>query len=334
MVVGSANLIDSDFRRSLLASIELFNGVVPDDISDLLTQCHRVDVKRAETLLSPDNLNDSIYIVLSGSLEVYLGSVNSPAAATLHPGSCTGEMSLVETQDRNTYVVATEDSHLMVLSHRILWQMIDRSHVLAKNLLIVISNRVRSDNDFIAERLGAISQAARNAVTEALTGLGNRHWMQEMFQRELDRERDDPGQLCLMMADVDNFKDINDELGHIAGDQILVAIAETLRTSLRPTDLIARFGGDEFAVLLPRASLDTAATTAERIRKDISGHADPELPVDVTISIGLTAAADADDLDRLLERADSAMYDAKDQGRDRVAIREADYRTGPLAIKS
>ncbi|MFL2547416.1 MAG: cyclic nucleotide-binding domain-containing protein [Candidatus Rariloculaceae bacterium] len=92
MVVGSVNPIDSDFRRSLLASIELFNGVEPDHISDLLTQCNRVDVQRGETLLSPDNLNDSIYIVLSGSLEVYLRSVKSSAAATLHPGSCTGEM--------------------------------------------------------------------------------------------------------------------------------------------------------------------------------------------------------------------------------------------------
>lgn len=155
-----------------------------------------------------------------------------------------------------------------------------------------------------------------------------------MFERELDRERNDPGQLYLLMADVDHFKDINDELGHIAGDQILVAIAETLRTRLRPTDLIARFGGDEFVVLLPRVSLETATRTAERIRKDIDGNGDPKLPVEVTISIGLTAAADADDLDRLLERADGAMYDAKDQGRDRVAIREPDYRSGPLAIKS
>ena len=211
--------------------------------------------------------------------------------------------------------------------------LLERSHELAKNLLVVISDRVRSDNEFIAERLGALSQAEHNAVTDALTGLGNRHWMQDMFERELKRERTDQRALCLMMADVDRFKEINDEFGHIAGDRILVAIASALRERLRPTDLIARFGGDEFAVLLPGVSLRTAAATAERIRKDIGRNSDPKLPVDVTISIGLTTATESDDLNRLLQRADGAMYDAKEQGRDRVAIREPDHRSGPLPAK-
>jgi len=333
MTSGPAYSIDSDFKRSLLASIDLFKGVEPDAISDVLSQCDRTDIEKGELLLSPEKSNDSVYVVLSGQLSVYLGTLDSPAIAVLPPGSCAGEMSLVEEKDPSAFVVASEDSHLMVISHKLLWQMVNNSHELAKNLLIVISERVRSDNEFIAERLGALSQAERNAVTDALTGLGNRHWMQDMFERELKRVRTDEGRLCLMMADVDHFKEINDKFGHIAGDRILVAIADALRERLRPTDLIARFGGDEFAVLLPGVTLETAAATAERIRVDLGAGADPHLPIDVTISIGLTSAADSDDLGRLLQRADGAMYDAKDQGRDCVAVREPEHRSGPLPAK-
>jgi diguanylate cyclase (GGDEF)-like protein len=157
--------------------------------------------------------------------------------------------------------------------------------------------------------------------------------MQDMFERELRRVHTDEGRLCLMMADVDHFKKINDEFGHIAGDRILVTIADALRDRLRPTDLIARFGGDEFAVLLPGVTLETATATAERIRKDLGKNSDPGFPVDVSISIGLTAATESDDLDRLLHRADGAMYDAKDQGRDRVSVREPGHRSGPLPAK-
>ncbi len=282
-----------------------------------------MDIGEGELLLSPERQNHSIYIVLSGQLQVHLGSLDSPKIADLEPGSCTGEMSLIDHKDPSAYVVASEDSHLMVISRDLLWQMVDRSHRLAKNLLIIISERVRSANEFIADRLGLLHIAERNAVTDALTGLGNRHWMQDMFERELIRVRTDRGRLCLMMADVDRFKDINDKLGHIIGDRILAAIADAFREFLRPSDLIARFGGDEFAILLPGLSLAEATATAERLRENLVSYSDPSLPSGVTISIGLTEAAESDDLDCLLQRADAAMYDAKDQGRNRVAIRKA-----------
>ncbi len=282
-----------------------------------------MDIGEGELLLSPERQNHSIYIVLSGQLQVHLGSLDSPKIADLEPGSCTGEMSLIDHKDPSAYVVASEDSHLMVISRDLLWQMVDRSHRLAKNLLIVISERVRSANEFIADRLGLLHIAERNAVTDALTGLGNRHWMQDMFERELIRVRTDRGRLCLMMADVDRFKEINDKLGHIIGDRILAAIADAFREFLRPSDLIARFGGDEFAILLPGLSLAEATATAERLRESLVSYSDPSLPSGVTISIGLTEAAESDDLDCLLQRADAAMYDAKDQGRNRVAVRKA-----------
>jgi len=314
--------IDTDFRRSLLQGIALFRGIDGDGIADLLPQCGRIDVNAGEVLLSPQRENHCVYIVLSGRLTVHLGALDAPKIADLGPGQCAGEMSLIEDKDPSAFVIATENSHLMVISHTLLWRLVDRSHTFCKNLLVVLSERVRSDNEYIASSLGVLRQAERNAHTDALTGLGNRHWMRTMFEREVTRTMHANKALCLMMIDVDNFKLFNDRYGHVAGDRVLVAVAEALREYLRPTDLVARFGGDEFAVLLPDLQLKQARQTAERIRQQVAGLSPSSLATAVTISIGLASRTADDDVATLVQRADEAMYDAKQGGRNRVAVAE------------
>ncbi len=312
--------IDTDFRRSLLQGIALFRGIDAESMNDLLPQCGRVDVPEGHVLLSPERENHCVYVVLSGRLTVHLGSLDAPKIADLGPGSCAGEMSLIEDKDPSAFVVANEPSHLMVISHTLLWRMVDRSHTFCKNLLVVLSERVRSDNEYIASSIGVLRQAERNAHTDALTGLGNRHWMRTMFEREVTRTQHANKELCLMMVDVDNFKTFNDQYGHIAGDRVLVAVADVLREYLRPTDLIARFGGDEFAALLPDLKLKQARQTAERIRQQVAGLAPSSLATAITVSIGIADRTEKDDVATLVQRADAAMYDAKEAGRNRVAI--------------
>lgn len=315
-----ASDIDTDFRRSLLQGIALFRGIDTDSISDLLPQCGRMDVKEGHVLLSPERENQCVYVVLSGRLTVHLGSLDAPKIADLGPGSCAGEMSLIEDKDPSAFVVANEPSHLMVISHTLLWRMVDRSHTFCKNLLVVLSERVRSDNEYIASSLGVLRQAERNAHTDALTGLGNRHWMRTMFEREVTRTQHANKSLCLMMVDVDNFKTFNDQYGHIAGDRVLVAVAGVLREYLRPTDLVARFGGDEFAALLPDLQLKQARQTGERIRQQVAGLSPSSLATAITVSIGIADRTPQDDVATLVQRADAAMYDAKEAGRNRVAV--------------
>jgi diguanylate cyclase (GGDEF)-like protein len=314
--------IDTDFRRSLLQAIALFRGVGPDALGDLLPQCARIDVREGEVLLSPQRPNRCVYVVLSGRLSVHLGALDAPRIAELGPGTCAGEMSLIEDKDPSAWVVAAEASHLMVISHHLLWQMADRSHVFCKNLLVVLSERVRSDNEFIASSLGVLRQAERNAHTDALTGLGNRHWMHVMFEREVTRAQHTEKALCLMMIDVDNFKVFNDQYGHVAGDRVLVAVGDTLREFLRPTDLTARFGGDEFAILLPDLTLEQARQTAERLREQVSTLSPASLTPAITISVGIAGLENGEDVAALIQRADAAMYGAKERGRNRVAISE------------
>lgn len=313
-----SGIIDTDFKRSLLHSIALFRDVRQEDVSDLLSQCTRIDIAKGDLLLSPETKNHCVYVVLSGELTVRIGGIDGEKIVTLYAGSCAGEMSLIEDKDPSAYVVAAEDSHLMVISHNLLWHMVERSHAFAKNLLVVLSERVRSDNVFIANSLSVLKQAKHNAITDALTELGNRHWMHEMFERELKRAQKSSTGACLLMMDVDGFKHFNDKYGHTAGDRVLSSVAKVLRDHLRPTDLIARFGGDEFAAYLPGISLEEAAETAERLREKAMALSSHSLTQPVTISIGVTSLEGSDDLNRLIHRADSAMYLAKDQGRNRV----------------
>jgi diguanylate cyclase (GGDEF)-like protein len=321
--VSDRNTIDTDFKRSLLHSIALFREVDPDALADLLPRCSRIDIRKGDILLSPTRPNRCVYIVLSGLLEVRLGSLDAPRIADLIPGACAGELSLIEDTDPSAYVIAAEDTHLMVISHTLLWQMVDRSHAFAKNLLVVLSERVRSDNEFIATSLDVLREAKHNATTDALTGLGNRHWMQEIFDRELKRALHDSIPLCLMMIDVDGFKSFNDHYGHIAGDRVLSAVAGALRKHLRPTDLIARYGGDEFAVLLPGSRINRVKKTADRLQDKLGRFSVQDLHAPVTISIGITEATRGDDLHSLMDRADAAMYDAKIAGRDTIGVRPA-----------
>ena len=315
--------INSDYKRSLLQALELFRGVRPEDVQDLLQRCDRRDLAAGELLLSPGAKNEHVFIVLSGSLNVHVGSPSTPVLATMETGECVGEMSIIEDRDPSAYVIGAEDTHLLVIHQSVLWEMVDASHDFAKNLLVVLSERVRSHNKVIAESYGELRKFERHATTDALTGLGNRHSMEESFPREIARCEKDEEPVSLIMIDVDNFKDFNDRFGHIAGDRALAAVSRILRKQFRPRDVLIRYGGDEFAVLLPQVDEELAMTIANRVRCAVSGNtgdgSDSLIRIPVRISMGVAELNTDGSLDSLIRAADAALYRAKHAGRDRVS---------------
>ncbi len=322
-MTGRLHLINSDYKRSLLEGLELFHGVRPDDVQDLLQKCERRDIETGELLLSPGHENEHVFIVLSGRLNVHVGSPEAPKLVTLDVGACAGEMSIIEDRDPSAYVIAAESTHLLVIHKDVLWSMVNASHEFSKNLLIVLSERVRSDNQFIAESIGDWRQSELNASTDALTGLGNRHAMEATFPREIKRCTNNDCPVSLTMIDIDRFKTFNDQFGHVAGDRALSAVAHVLKTQFRTKDLIARYGGDEFAVLLPEVSEKEALVIAERVRTAVSGKtsdgSDSLIRVPVEVSIGVAELETGGTYESLLKSADAALYRAKDTGRNTVS---------------
>jgi diguanylate cyclase len=154
--------------------------------------------------------------------------------------------------------------------------------------------------------------------TDTLTGLSGRGDWEEQAEQVLRERTGNGDHASLLLIDIDRFKRVNDDHGHGAGDEVLRAIAGQLRESLRPQDCAGRIGGDEFAVLLPDTPAAEAAHVAERIRHAVERVRLQDFPdVRPTVSIGIAAAEPAHDLRAWLDAADSALYRAKDKGRNR-----------------
>lgn len=173
----------------------------------------------------------------------------------------------------------------------------------------------------IASLEGTLEKLRRQAYSDALTGLGNRRWLTEVAGAEIARARREEEPISVIAFDLDHFKRINDEFGHEVGDEVLVGVAEVARHHLRPYDMLARIGGEEFCAVLPQASLDVAARVAERIRAAVDALAFAGLPAgSVTASFGVHQGdAKAETLKGMIAAADKQLYAAKAAGRNQVA---------------
>jgi diguanylate cyclase (GGDEF)-like protein len=197
-------------------------------------------------------------------------------------------------------------------------------YVLAHHILVDVPGRGRElycvDVD-LTEQKRLETRLREQATTDELTGLANRRYFMERARTELQRVRRHGGNAAVLLIDIDYFKRVNDTYGHAAGDQVLITLARRLTERVRDADLVSRLGGEEFALLLPRTSVEAAAQLAERLR--VENGAEPYLvdgvTIEVTFSVGVAATTSTTcDVETLLREADRALYEAKNAGRDRV----------------
>jgi diguanylate cyclase (GGDEF)-like protein len=179
--------------------------------------------------------------------------------------------------------------------------------------------------DEISERKHVEERLARIATSDMLTGVMNRRAMFEQLRYQLVRHQRNKTPFVILVADVDHFKNINDTYGHDVGDQALIAVADILLNSTRSQDLISRWGGEEFLILLPDTDLKGGAIAAEKIRSRMSEEAvkADKHSLKLTLSIGVAEYKYGQTIEKCIKDADSALYQAKNQGRNRVEVFES-----------
>jgi diguanylate cyclase len=187
-----------------------------------------------------------------------------------------------------------------------------------------LSEQLKRSGQEVQSLTQRLEQAQTEALLDPLTGLNNRRGL----ERAIVEVGGIPAGCALLLADIDNFKTINDTHGHLLGDKVLRAVAQVIRSCIKGQDIAARMGGEEFAILLPETSVQGAAALAEKIRHAISKISirridRNEYVGNVTLSVGVADTQTGDTLESLAERADAALYAAKRGGRNRVSVAAA-----------
>jgi len=307
-----------------LEALSLFEGIQPEDLDWLIRNSSVRYEKSESVLLSPEKINHTAYIILSGRIDVRLNAAGEMSHTYLDAGNWVGEMSIIEDTIPSALVITDTDCRLLAIPGDILWQLIDRSHAVARNLLHEFSARVRRDNLLITESMKQQRQYAESAQTDFLTDLRNRRWLDKMLPRLVQRSRLQNQMLSLIMLDIDHFKKYNDENGHIAGDRAIQVVANAIQSHLRTTDTAVRYGGEEFVVLMPNTNNTDAAIIAKRLCDEIRdqkiNQTDGTALPSVTVSIGYSSLIKGNTFEDLLAAADAALYRAKNSGRDQVAM--------------
>ena len=308
----------------LIAQNLLFHGMAFAGVEYMLERCSVRSLVEGEALLQPDVPNYHLYLILEGELSVHLVGHETMKYTSLVAGDCAGDISVVDGKPPSALVVAAKPARVLAVPHDTVWSLVSHSHEVARNLLEIIAGRMRDDNRALISSQNKTIQFEHQASVDALTGIHNRRWMSEAFPRALLRCSLSKLPVAIMIADIDFFKRVNDTYGHLVGDATLRTVSECMAKNLRPFDLLVRYGGEEFAVLLPDTGRKEAVIVAERLRTVV---ADSKIQGDdvsfhVTSSIGVTLARDEVTLETLLGEADRALYRAKKLGRNRVEIFE------------
>jgi diguanylate cyclase (GGDEF)-like protein len=308
--------------RALIEQNTLFNDMDFESVKYMLEHSILRTLNDGERLIEPDSQNQHLHLILEGSLHVHLLENESKQYTTLHAGECVGEISIVDGHYPSAFVVAAETTRILSVPLDTVWSLLDSSHEVAGNLLGILVSRLRNDNKAIINSKFREKQFEHQAHVDALTGIYNRHWMNKSFPRTLNRCMRNNNPFAVMVIDIDHFKKVNDTYGHQAGDLALKHVAKCVQENLRPHDLLVRYGGEEFAVLLTDADHEETANVADRLRSKVEEIeiCSRDIAFRVTLSIGITMTQDTDDIDHLLHEADQALYLAKQRGRNRIEV--------------
>ena len=222
---------------------------------------------------------------------------------------------------------------ISALTAIMVWRLMPQALAMPSRIDLLEKNRelaeaqaqLRTANQQLEERVAIRTRELQHlAITDPLTGLNNRGEIMAQLTREMERARRYQNAMCILIADLDHFKSINDSHGHLTGDRVLVDAAQTFNRLCRASDSVGRFGGEEFLLVLPNTNEEEAAAFADRMRAEIHSHpiTTPDgKTIHYSCCIGVSQFVPTQQQEELLHRADNALYQAKLDGRNRVVVK-------------
>jgi diguanylate cyclase (GGDEF)-like protein len=327
-------------KTEFLKSIRIFCDLTSEEIQGLLEVLHPRELQKDEILFQQGDPGGELFVVESGAMgiAVTLDDGKSLEIAKFTSGDFFGEMSIFEKEPRSATCYAKSRTRLLAMNEREFFQLIDSSPASAgkvmTHMLYATRRRLEDTGGFLSDMVQWGEEARRRAITDPLTGLYNRRYLEEALEENFMKARDGSKPLSVVMLDLDHFREINEKYSEKVGDRVILAASEVYRRYLRPTDVAARYGGDEFTFILPDTDVERAYSLMEDIRRDVEkltlldelapkamARAEKGPRLKVTTSQGLACFPDhASNPKALREAADSALYRAKESGRNRVIV--------------
>lgn len=306
-----------------------FNGKLNTEINEILREKGHISIEEVtkiyEAFISPMRLGDRMDEVgdrMTGEVEDILSMVNSALGSTsAYSASLQGASTELTEAHGDTDAIKAIVAGLITTTKD--FETSNRS----------LESQLSEAREQIKDLQTSLETVRYETLSDPLTGLFNRKRFDQGIDTELTNalERDLP--LALVLCDIDHFKRFNDTYGHQTGDQVLRLVGTTLRQNVKGRDIACRYGGEEFAVILPETNLEQAMTVAEHIRTAVKGkelvkRSTGESLGRITISIGVACLNRNDNISTLIDRADCCLYAAKHRGRNRV-VSEEDLQEGP-----
>jgi diguanylate cyclase (GGDEF)-like protein len=312
-----------------LHEIEIFRDLSEIERNRLKGMFREVHLSRSRTLFRQGDPGDEMFIVCSGkvSISLVLPDGKRIEVKQFGPGEFFGEMTIFEDMPRSADCTALDDTDLYGLGKEDFFHLMGNSPEVAikimHRMLGVTTQWLLSINTFHAEMVQWGEQARRRSITDDLTGLYNRRFLDDALEDNLSQARLKHESLVLVMVDLDRFNTINQACGQPTGDAIIQSAADVFRTVYTEPDIVARYGGDEFTVIMPGTTLEQALERAEAVRAAVEAMVIPEVDASglqgVTTSQGVAVFPDdGNDSTALKASADKALYRAKQDGRNRV----------------
>jgi diguanylate cyclase (GGDEF)-like protein len=316
----------SSSASEFLETVGIFSLLEHAEIDGMLSHLSSRDLAEGELLFSEGDEGNELFIIREGGVRVSLSLPDGSEhdIARLAPGDFFGEMSIFDSAPRSASCRALAASSLYSLSKDGFTAIIDQNPRVALKLMYrmlnVTTQRLRDTSSLVSDMVTWGESARKRAVTDELTGVYNRRFLEDSLDGYLAEAREKGAPLSLVMADLDHFRQINELHGQEKGDEAIKGMANAFRSSLRPTDVIARFGGDEFLIILPSTGPHEAMALMSAACARVAGMGLPA----VTTSLGVASWPEhAADLPGLKAAADSALYRAKEEGRNRVVCAAA-----------